>query len=232
MPTILASAIIDKAEVILQDTTNVRWTADELLGWLNDAQREIALIKPDASVKTIAVLLSSGTKQTLGSGTTGDAIMLLKVIRNMGTTGSVPGNAIRVVSGEILDAQRPAWHTETSAAAAVHFIYDPRNPKQFYVYPPNTGTGWVEIMYSCSPANVAAVGNTITVDDVFSNAILDYILYRAYSKDVEYAGNADRAVKHYMAFQNSLGANSSNLASHNTNLEQLPFNPNVPGAAK
>jgi hypothetical protein len=232
MPTILASAIVDKAEVILQDTTNVRWTADELLGWLNDAQREIALIKPDASVKTVAVQLVAGTKQTLGSGTTGDAIMLLKVIRNMGTSGTTAGNAIRVVSGEILDAQRPAWHTETPVAAAVHFVYDPRNPKQFYVYPPNTGTGYVEVMYAASPTNVATLASTISVDDVFSNAILDYVLYRAYSKDVEYAGNADRAVKHFMAFQASLGVNSANIAANNSNLEQLPFNPNVPGAAR
>lgn len=232
MPTILASAIIDKAEIILQDTTNVRWTSDELLGWLNDAQREIALFKPDTSVKTTSVLLAAGTKQTLGSGSTGDAIMLLKVVRNMGTTGTTAGNAIRVVSGEILDAQRPAWHTETSVATVQHVVYDPRNPKQFYVYPPNTGTGYVEVMYSATPAAVAAVSNVISVDDVFANAIMDYILYRAYSKDVEYAGNAERAVKHYTTFAASIGMNSTNLATHNTNLEQGPFNPNVPAAAK
>lgn len=232
MPTILASAIIDKAEIILQDTTNVRWTTDELLGWLNDAQREIALIKPDASVKTSAVQLTSGTKQTLGSGSTADAIMLLKVVRNMGTDGTTAGNAIRVVSGEILDAQRPGWHSETSTAAVVHAVYDPRNPKQFYVYPPNTGTGYVELMYSATPTAVGTLGSTITVDDVFSNAILDYILFRAYSKDVEYAGNAARAEKHYLAFANSMGLSTTNIATHNTNLEQAPFNPNLPAAAK
>lgn len=232
MPTILASAIIDKAEIILQDTTNVRWTSDELLGWLNDAQREITLAKPETSVKTTAVLLAAGTKQTLGSGSTADAIMLLKVIRNMGTNGTTAGNAVRVVSGEILDAQRPGWHAETSTSSVQHVVYDPRNPKQYYVYPPNTGTGYVEVMYSCTPVNVATVGSTITVDDVFANAIMDYILYRAYSKDVEYAGNAQRAVAHYTAFANSLGLNTQNIATHNPNLEQAPFNPNLPAAAK
>jgi hypothetical protein len=231
MPTILASAIIDKAEVILQDTTNVRWPANELLDWLNDAQREIVLAKPDAFVTTKAVQLAAGTKQNLGTGSTADAIMLLKVIRNMGAAGTTPGNAVRVVSGEILDAQRPGWHAETSSATVSHVVYDPRAPKQFYVYPPNTGT-FVEIMYSASPTSVAALGNTITVDDIFANAILDYILYRAYSKDVEYAGNAGRAVAHYQAFAASLGLNTANLAANNTNLEQASFNPNVPGAAK
>lgn len=232
MPTILASAILNKVAVILQDTTNLRWPSTELLDWLNDAQREIALIKPDASVSTKSILLSAGTKQNLGSGTTGDAIMLLKVIRNMGTSGTTAGNAIRAVSGEILDAQQPAWHTTTATTSVTHIIYDPRNPKQFYVYPPNTGTGYVEVMYSSTPATVASTSSTITVDDVFANAMVDYILYRAYSKDVEYAGNAERALKHYQAFANSLGANSNNIVQTNTNLEQGPFNPNVPAAAK
>ena len=33
----------------------------------------------------------------------------------------------------------------------------------------------------------------------------DYVLYRAYTKDSEYAGNAARAQAHYAAFANALG---------------------------
>lgn len=65
MPTILASSIITKAATLLQDPTNVRWPADELLGWLNDGQREIVLQKPDAYSINEAVKLAAGTKQAL-----------------------------------------------------------------------------------------------------------------------------------------------------------------------
>ena len=38
--------ILDRVQISLQDTTNIRWTQTELLNYLNDAQREIALLKP------------------------------------------------------------------------------------------------------------------------------------------------------------------------------------------
>ena len=41
--------ILDRVQFTLQDTTNIRWTQTELLNYLNDAQREIALLKPDAT---------------------------------------------------------------------------------------------------------------------------------------------------------------------------------------
>jgi hypothetical protein len=42
--------------------------------------------------------------------------------------------------------------------------------------------------------------------------MLDYMLYRAYSKDAEYAANAQRAVAHFQAFQNALGVKSQTEA--------------------
>jgi hypothetical protein len=40
--------------------------------------------------------------------------------------------------------------------------------------------------------------------DIYGNVLADYILYRAYTKDSEYAGNAQRAQAHYAAFQAAL----------------------------
>ena len=85
-----------------------------------------------------------------------------------------------------------------------HFVYSERNSKYFYVYPPNTGTGTLELVYSASPLN-AALGGLISVDDIYQSVLLDYILYRAWSKDAEYATNPTRASAHYTAFVNALG---------------------------
>jgi hypothetical protein len=35
--------------------------------------------------------------------------------------------------------------------------------------------------------------------------LLDYILYRSYQKDSEFAGNAQRAMMHYQSFTTALG---------------------------
>lgn len=202
MGTILASAIVDKAEIILQDTTNTRWDPAELLGWLNDGQREAVSLKQFANDKNQNLLLVTGTKQTIPA----DGISLLEVVRNMGTNGATPGPAVRIVDREALDAAVPNWHAATAAAEVKHYVFDQRDPTHFYVYPPQPAAnqGYVEIIYAAAPADIA-LGTAITLDDVYANAILDYILYRAYLKDSDSPVNAQRAANHYAAFGNSLG---------------------------
>lgn len=203
MGTILASAVILKAQTIIQDITGVRWPESELLGWLNEGQRELVMLKPDAYVKNESVLLVTGTKQAIPAS----GILLISVVRNMGTTGTTPGAAIRPIARNVLDEQLPNWHASTANAVAVYSITDLRDPKTFYVYPPQPATGQnrVEIVYSASPPDVAATTNAITIDDIYTGSLLDYCLFRAYSKDAEYAGNANRAISHYQKFRDTLG---------------------------
>ena len=209
MPTITAQTIVDRAEVLLQDTTNVRWPAAELLGWLNDGQREIVALRPDAAAKTVSHQLVAGTKQ----GIPADGYSLLKVVRNMGA-GSVPGAAIRQVPQEALDSSTPNWHALSAATVTLHYVFDPRTPKTFYVYPPADGSTFVELVYSAVPAAIATLGDVITLDDVYANSLLDYVLYRAYSKDLEVPASAERAAAHRVAFENSLGLKAQADASN------------------
>ena len=201
MGTITAGAIIDKAEIILQDTTNARWPSDELLGWLNDGQREIVLQKPDSYAQNEAMELSSGTKQSIPSG----GIQLIDVIRNMGADGSTAGNVVRLIDRRILDDQNPDWHSEEQDTSIEHYCFDDRDPKRFYVYPPADGTTQLEIVYASAPTSVSETTGTITLDDIYSNALLDYILYRAYLKDAGYTANNQRAMSAFRSFMASLG---------------------------
>ena len=45
----------------------------------------------------------------------------------------------------------------------------------------------------------------ISVPDIYGNALQDYILARGYTKDSEYAGNAQRAQSHLALFATALG---------------------------
>ena len=94
MATTTGTNIIDRARVILQDGGTVRWPDSELLLWVNDAQREIAFLKPDASsVNDIAKLRANTTKQTLSGieitsgGGTPNANRILRVVRNIHSVG-------------------------------------------------------------------------------------------------------------------------------------------------
>ena len=229
MATILASALITNVSTVLQDVTNVRWPTAELLTWVNDGQREIALYKPNAFIINAAVQLVAGTKQTLPS----TAVSLVDVVRNLGTSGSTPGRAIRTVSREILDAQTPYWHNAATAAEVIHFTYTPLDLKHFYVYPPQPASGQnqVELIYVASPTD-ATLSSVISLDDVYVTALMDYTLYRAYSKDAEYAANTTLAAAYYQQFMAIVQGKVASENVSNPNQSLGAFNPNVPGSNK
>lgn len=198
MPTITAQSIIDRAQIVLQDTTGIRWPeGTELLGWLNEGQREVALARPDASITTTTFSCVSGTRQDLPSS----AQQLVEVVR------VANGGAVRKVPRQILDAQLPSWHTAASGDAK-HYMYDPRVPHEFYVYPPAASNQQLVVRYHVSPADCASIGSTISVDDQYAPALMDYILWRAYSKDSEYTANMDRANAARASFDRMLGIKS------------------------
>lgn len=207
MGTITAQAIVDKAQIVLQDTTAVRWPEAELLGWLNDAQRAICAVLPELNAITGNITLVLGTRQVLPTSAPA-GITLLKITRNMGVGGATAGLALRKVPQELLDSQVPDWHTQTPATALKHYVYDQRAPKVFYVYPPSVVNNTVEGLYTAAPADIA-LGAAITIDDTYATAVMDYVLYRAYSKDLELAGNDARAKDSMGAFTAFLGAKKS-----------------------
>ena len=221
--TVTVQSVIDRAQTVLQDTTGVRWpVVAELVLWLNDAQREVALLKPDASATNATVTLATGTKQDIPNG----GNRLLKVIRNMSAASSGTGKrAVRLVDAEVLNGQTPDWHDPTVSGDAAHttivkhYVYDEQNPRNFYVYPGVAGNAYLEIIYSSNPTTVAQSGN-LSIPDIFANAILNYVLYMAYMKDAEYAGNQQRASSHFQLFTASVTGKGQIDAVNNPNIER------------
>ncbi|CAB4155052.1 hypothetical protein UFOVP653_65 [uncultured Caudovirales phage] len=221
MGTLTTASVIEKVQTVLQDATGVRWSDVELLGWLNDGQRDVVLYKPNAYVKNLAVLLVPGTKQSLPS----DGVQLVNIVRNMGLNGTTPGRAVRIAQQEMLDARVPNWHAATAAAEVQHYIYSVLDPKTFYVYPPSTGTGYVEAVYGAEPPD-ASLGGSIALDNIMQTALIDYMLYRAFSKDTEFADQS-RATTHFNAFVSAVTGRAKAEAAGNPNIS-APANPSNP----
>jgi hypothetical protein len=227
---ITAQSIVRRCVETLQDATSIRWPVAELVRYLNDAQREIIVYRPDAMVTNASRALSAGTRQTVPTGGT----KLIEVVRN--TAGNK--KAIRLCAREILDAQSPGWHNLAGVTEIVHFMFDPRDPQTFYVYPPAAASGAsVDLVYSAVPTDVTepaagtdytSVTGNISVPDIYGNVVQDYILYRAYMKDAGYAGNDARAASRYAAFANALGIEIKATVGV---APTSPSNPNAPGAA-
>jgi hypothetical protein len=79
----------------------------------------------------------------------------------------------------------------------------------------------VELIYSAYPTDITEpsgsalytdVSGNVSVADIYVNALVNYILYRAYSKDSENAMNAQLAASFYQLYQNLLNTELSGTA--------------------
>jgi hypothetical protein len=210
MSTVKVTDIIRRVEDVLQDT-NIRWPRTELQNWMNESYLAITLARPDANAKTGSFTCVAGTRQVL-TAEFPSGLRLLDVTRNLASNSGY--KVIRLVARSVLDDQRPAWHAETGTTAIQHYTFDPRQPKEFFVYPPATTSAEVEVVYTDSPgahaqteSQLDPTGNdatTILLDDIYMSPMIDWILYRAYSKDAEYGANEQRAQAAYNAFNSAL----------------------------
>lgn len=210
-----AQNILTDASNLLTDEGFVHWTLPDLCSWLNYGLDAITLQKPSASAETVTVPLARGTLQTIPAG----YVSILRPIRNVrgASEDREPRRRLTVVSEQALTGLDPSWDDEYSVPyrqQAKHFIFDEANPKAFWVYPGNDGTGALEMVLSAIPQKITATGDVnkpesyatpIPLDETYHDALLDYVLYRAYAKDSQFAGSANRAVLHYQQFANALG---------------------------
>ena len=81
-------------------------------------------------------------------------------------------------------------------------MFNIRDPRKFYVYPGVSGSAYVEVVYSKNPTNLSAGTDLIQVDDIFANALINFVLYRAFLKESEYAANVAVASGYFNAVVN------------------------------
>ena len=213
MGTLTAQAIIDKTEAFLQDPTNLTWLEADHFTNLLDGIREICKIKPDAYITNATVQLVAGAKQSAPAG----ASLILDITRNMGTSGTTPGDAVTLVDRAVMNAVLPGWNTATAAATVVHWMYDPKDPKVFYVYPPQPGTsmGYVEMECMAQPAPII-ISAAIPIDDDYENALFNFMLYRAWLKK-----QPQLATGFWSLFLSDLGIDKQAEDADNPNLKPI-----------
>lgn len=203
-----ARDIMSRARVLLQDEDSVRWPLTELADWINDGLREVAKQVPSAFARTEDIPLAEGVKQTLPTG----YVRMLRPVSNAPFEGAdrAPRRVVTVVDRRTLDAVQPDWHSERRRSQqARHVMFDEADPRTFYVYPSNDGTGRLRAVVAARPVPVAAAGAAdaigsyaaeVGVDDQYGNALVDYVLYRAFSKDAQFAGSIQRAAALFSQF--------------------------------
>ncbi|PNW65650.1 UNVERIFIED_CONTAM: hypothetical protein BEN50_21755 [Euhalothece sp. KZN 001] len=219
-PSFTFREVLTRARRTLHDSDSVRWPLPELFDYTNDAVREVALVKPSAVTRVVELSLVAGVVQSIPD----QYHHLLKVTRNLKSGDSSPqGRAgaaavTEIASLSVLDETLPNWSDIEAYPARKqldHAHRDAYDPRVFYTVPANDGTGLVEAKVAEIPEDVAAPDNPTDISSydgldvplppVYRSAVVDYVLYRAHSKDAGLPGSAQRAELHMRLFKAALG---------------------------
>ncbi len=214
--TIPVQDILDRVTDLLLDKDRAddqaRWTDTELIRWINDSRMAIITRKPSACSKIATVPLVAGSHQQVPA----NGVQLMDVICNMGLTGDKPGRSIRRTDRQNLDDDDLYWQSSTPKAEISQFTYDDRTPKDFFVWPPAVDGTQIKISYAAIPATVTAPSDSLDIGLEVLDAVVNYVAYRAKSKDSQFA-NAAEAAGFYGAFGDALGMQTQTQAAASPN---------------
>lgn len=207
-----ARDIIVEALDVLQDHEAVRWSVGEMIRYLNRAQLDLMVARPDTTAAVVEYSLKPGSRQTLPAS----AHALIDVPRN----ARPPRRAITKVDARVLDAVARDWQGVTPKDTVAHFAHELTNPRVFYVYPP-AASARVELEVSQFPEEVPVpagpavtdITGSIGVTAQWGTALLSQVLHYAYAKDAEYGGNAELSTAYAQKAAALLGAQLTSTAS-------------------
>jgi hypothetical protein len=188
--------VIDRCKTILQEVTSdgTRWTNQELVDWAGEFYQVASSVNPSEFSDVQSFTCISGTKQDAPT----DVIQILEITRNLDGT-KMP---VMATTRNVLDSTRRGWHGEVESNSQEMFILDERYPRTFYVWPPAKAGSLLEIVAVIIPVkhSIADYSDGLTkvkCSDRLVPPMVDYILFRAYSKDADFAGNQQRSDIHY-----------------------------------
>ncbi|HBZ9867360.1 TPA: hypothetical protein MND73_004290 [Salmonella enterica subsp. houtenae] len=189
--------LVGRVNTQLTDPLWLRWPLAELCDYYNDAVRAVILVRPDAGASVETLMCVPGSRQSLPPG----ALRIIDVIRITG------GPALLPVPREVLDNQYPDWHDMTGEPE--RYVYNEIIPRLFWLFPaPETAVSINAVVCRVPVAvQISQMDDTaeVQVDEIYVNPLVDWMLYRAFSKDVVGGASPAQAMQHYQAFTDQMG---------------------------
>lgn len=192
---ITVAQVFSRVNYLLNDTTDTRWTAAEKLLWLNDGRREMAALKPGVfgAGSEVTHTSTSGARQRI---TATGAYRLASVDYNVAS-----GAALRVTTRQQLDAFAPDWRALVDTDAENYFT-DETDPLAFWICP-SVGVGaQIKCHVHITPTDLVNTSDVALPYDQFEPPLVNYILFRAFSKEDE-AGAEQKAAAYLQLFQSA-----------------------------
>ncbi|UKA11712.1 DUF6682 family protein [Photobacterium damselae] len=177
--------LIDRVSRELVDPRNARWYRDELTQYLSEAIGVIAAKQPGLVAKTIDLSVTSSPINLPSDGYT-----LLAV-------HSINGIAAQYVFAEKLDQMYPSWQTDKGTP--VCWTKREYDLKRFWIYPQPTESVVVSILY-VPEIKILDEEFEVLLPNIYEGALVDFMMYRAYSRDGENVSEANKSQQHFQSF--------------------------------
>lgn len=188
----------------LYDTDYVDWTEAELVFWLRECLRAMAEIRSDLFTVFREIELSPGAEQAKPE----DVTRLTRIF-GVREDGDDRFRAVSVFDAGAMGAIEPNWMSAPPGPARQYAFGADRDV--FWVYPPQMdppGVAQAECVVLPEvpePDSPGFADYLLPIDARYQRALVDYVLYRAYSKDADVAARDGRAAAHHQAFTAALG---------------------------
>lgn len=221
----IVSDILGRVRPVLNDSdsANYRWSNTDLISYINDACRLILIKRPDANTVPTAVTLVAGALQTIPD----TAYRLIDVVCNLDASNN-QGRAVTIVDSTVLDSFSPGWRSSAKGSSVKHFIFDPRSPRRFEVYPPVNAGVKVQAKLANYAGQANATGSTVGLSDEYMEHLVCFTLYKAYARDMEFAGNAELAASYLALFNGMLGDKTMADIAFSPGMNRPGDQPSVP----
>lgn len=213
-----AAGLIIEVAHLLNDAEpgyeHIRWSRGDLLEYLNDAQRQVYLYRPELYAHTDVFALAPGARQ----GPLPDGCQLQKIIGSAGDTGRA-----RKVDDGLLQAFADTGCAPVSVCGDYRvsgYSFTPQDPMAFFVDPPVPDDGQpytVVLVCQQSPEAITLAhlddadprNDRLVTPARMHNALIEWMLYRAYSVDMESAQSFAKQEAHRQHFYAMLGVSEA-----------------------
>jgi hypothetical protein len=205
MGTLLVSEIFERTGRILLDEGGVRWGSAELLDWYNEGLLDMVTRRPGLLPSVDDVVLVAGTQQVL----TTDRLAIIDVGQNIGSVAKPRnGQVPNITPKDTMDRLIPDWQYQSSSVMVITVVTHQQTPRIFWVYPPQptVNPGRLRMIQSKRPTVVSATSAAFEPDDQYMPIMIEYLLYRAFSKDAENPSSGQRSAQHLQNYLGLLGA--------------------------
>lgn len=194
-----AQNIIDEALILLEDSGQLRFTDEMLLTFINEAMTNIVTLKPTANVVYSVKSLLDGVYQPLAA----NELYLLDIVYNTNSDGSLQGSSPRRVKKATLDFSNTDWTASTHADEVMYYMYDSDGTRVFFVYPPNTGDGYVYSKTTNIPTRLTSASESIVLREEYRLPLIYYVCAKAFMVDSDIA-NTDKVNMYMSMYTNSI----------------------------